>query len=178
MERFILFVLKIQLFLKSDGIVAFQQRGKKLKKDLEKRLVYLFTGEFFAIIVFNFVFFYHALNPNKSYSILYVFFILNFILLQGGFYWFVKWRSLKSKRMIFPNLHKILDVLKKINLILICIAPIILLFDIFVLERVEFSRFILTMFIYVFAIVEYINYFHVQLTNYKNGRGMKSSIAK
>lgn len=149
-----------------------------MKKDLEKRLVYLFTGEFFAIIAFNFVYFYHVVNQNNSYSLIYVFFILNFILLQGVFYWFVKWRSLKSKRIIFPNLHKFLYVLKKINHTLICIAPIILLIDIFVLERVLFSRFLLTMFIYVFTIVEYINYYHIQLTNYKNGRGMKSSIAK
>lgn len=149
-----------------------------MKKDLEKRLVYLFTGEFFAIIVFNFVYFYHAINPNNRYSLIYVFFILNFILLQGGFYWFVKWRSLKSKKIIFPNLHKFLDVLKKINLTLIYIAPIILLIDIFVLERVSFWTVLLTVFIYVFAIVEYINYFHIQLTNYKSGRGMRSSIAK
>jgi len=32
--------------------------------------------------------------------------------------------------------------------------------------------------VYIFAIIEYVNYFLIQLTNYKNGRWKKSSIAK
>ena len=36
----------------------------------------------------------------------------------------------------------------------------------------------LALFVYVFAIIEYVNYFHIQLTNYKNGRGKKASMAK
>lgn len=149
-----------------------------MRKDLEKRLVYLFTGEFFAIIAFNFVYFFRSVNPNDSYSLIYVFVLLNFILLQGSFYWFVKWRHLNSKRVIFTYLYKLLNVLKKINFTLICIAPVILLIDIIVLESVSFFGFLLTLFIYVFAIVEYINYYHIQLTNYKNGRGKRSSIAR
>ena len=149
-----------------------------MEKGLEKRLVSLFTGELAAIIAFNFVFFYRSLNPNNSYTLIYVFFILNFILLQGSFYWFVKWRMLKSKKVIFTSLQKFLIVFKRINLTLIYMAPIILLIDISVVGRVPFAGFLLTVFIYIFAIVEYINYYHIQLTNYKNGRGKKSSIAK
>jgi len=149
-----------------------------MKKELKKRLVYLFTGELSAIIVFIYLYFFYSVNPNNSYSLMYVFFILIFILLQGSFYWFIKWRNIKSKRTISSYLYKFLNVLKKINITLLCIAPIILLFDIFVLERVSFLSFLLSMFIYAFAIIEYINYYHIQLTNYKNGRGKKSSIAK
>lgn len=149
-----------------------------MEKGLEKRLVSLFTGELAAIIAFNFVFFYLSLNPNNSYTLIYVFFILNFILLQGSFYWFVKWRRLKSKKVIFTSLQRFLIVFKRINLTLKYIAPIILLIEISVVGRVSLAGFLLTVFIYVFAIVEYINYYHIQLTNYKNGRGKKSSIAK
>ncbi|WP_440602388.1 general stress protein [Bacillus sp. GB_SG_008] len=149
-----------------------------MNKSFKKRLVYLFTGELFAVITFIFLYFFYPLNPNGSYALIYVFFILNFVLLQGSFYWFVKWKRLKTKRPLLPNFHKLLSILKKINLILICIAPIIFLIDITMMERMSFPVFLLTLFIYAFAIIEYINYFHIQLTNYKKGRGKKASIAK
>ncbi|MBD8005047.1 general stress protein [Bacillus norwichensis] len=147
-------------------------------KGLEKRLVYLFTGEFFAVVVFTFVYIFYSVNPSNSYSLLYVFFILNFILLQGSFYWFIKWKRLKIKENILPNLNKLLSILKKINLTLLYVAPVIFLIDIIQMAQVPFSQFFLTVFIYAFAIIEYINYYHIQLTNFKNGRGKKSSIAK
>lgn len=149
-----------------------------MNKSFKKRLVYLFTGELFAVITFIFLYFFYPLNPTGSYALIYVFFILNFVLLQGSFYWFVKWKRLKTKSHLLPNFYKLLSILKKINLILICIAPIIFLIDITMMERMSFPVFFLTLFIYAFAIIEYINYFHIQLTNYKKGRGKKASIAK
>ena len=147
-------------------------------RELEKRLVYLFTGEFFSVVTFNFIYFFYSVNPNDSLSLIFVFILLNIILLQGSFYWFVKWRSMKANKTFFPDLHKFLNILKKIDLILIGIAPIILLIEIILLDNVSLSGFILTLLIFVFAIIEYINYYHIQLTNYKNGRGRRSSIYK
>ncbi|MBS4206552.1 general stress protein [Bacillus sp. FJAT-50079] len=146
-------------------------------KELEKRLVYLFTGEFFSVIVFVFLYMY-SLHPNQHYSIQYVFLILIFILLQGSFYWFIKWRRLKTKANVLPNLNKIYSNLKKMNLILIYIAPVIFLIHMIQGVYGSFIQWSLTVFIYVFAIIEYVNYYHIQLTKYKKGRGKKSSIAK
>ncbi|WP_216830402.1 general stress protein [Alkalihalobacterium elongatum] len=147
-------------------------------KGLEKRLVYLFTGEFFAAVTFTFIYVFYSVNPNDSFSLLYVFVVLNFILLQGSFYWFIKWLRLKRKEMVFANFYKFLYVLKKLNLILIMVGPVIFLVDVFLWERVSYFGSVLTLFIYVFAIIEYVNYYHIQLTNYKKGRGKPSSIAK
>lgn len=146
-------------------------------KELKNRLVYLFTGEFFAAVIFTIVYFYHF-SSNHSYPLIYMLFVLNFILLQGSFYWFVHWKRLKEKRDIFPNLYKFFSGLKKINIVLLCIVPLILIVDIIILEKTSFPVFLLIIFVYCFTIIEYINYFHRQLTNYKNGKGNKSSIAK
>ncbi|MFD1412329.1 general stress protein [Oceanobacillus jeddahense] len=147
-----------------------------VNKDLEKRLVYLFTGEFFAVVVFSFIYF-NNFSLNQSYSLNYALFTLNFMLLQGSFYWFIKWRRLKSKRTVLPNLYKSLTILKKVNFTLICIMPLIVIIDIFIMKRMSFI-FLVAVLVYIFAIIEYINYFHIQLTNYKIGKGKKSSIAK
>jgi len=53
--------------------------------------------------------------------------------------------------------------------------PLMLIMDIVVLKIIPI---LLTVFVYIFAIMEYVNYFHTQLTNYKNGKGKKSSIVK
>lgn len=149
---------------------------KDVTKDIKSRLVYLFTGEFFAVVVFTSLYF-NYFSSSQSYSLIYALFILNLILLQGGFYWFICWERLKNKRTILPNLYKPFIIFKKINFALICIMPLMLILDIVVLEQIPIT-FLLTAFIYIFAIIEYVNYFYVQLTNYKNGRGKKSSIAK
>ena len=145
-----------------------------MKKDVNDRLVYLFTGEFFAAVVFTFIYFYYF-HLFFSYSLIYSLFILNFILLQASFYWFIRWKRLKDKSTTLQNLYKYFIILKKINVALLCIMPLILFIDLFVLERIPVM---LTVVVYIFAIIEYVNYFHTQLTNYNNGKGKKSSIAK
>lgn len=55
--------------------------------------------------------------------------------------------------------------------------PLIVIMDIFILERKSYI-FLVAVLVYIFVIIEYINYFHIQLTNYKGGKGKKSSIAK
>src|SRR5690625_6429807 len=87
--------------------------GEWMKKELKKRLVYLFTGELSAIIVFIYLYFFYSVNPNNSYSLMYVFFILIFILLQGSFYWFIMWRNIKSIYKIFSFLFYFLNVFNK-----------------------------------------------------------------
>ncbi|GAA0300291.1 hypothetical protein GGQ92_001510 [Gracilibacillus halotolerans] len=150
-----------------------------MKNDLEKRLVYLFSGEFAAVITFIFVyFFYRSAISIDTFTLNYVFVTLNFILLQGSLFWFIKWRRLKTKRLIFPKLYRTFIIFKKINFILLCATPIILLIEMYIMSSSFLSAIFLIMIIYGFAIIEYINYYHIQLTNYNNGRGKKASIAK
>jgi fatty acid desaturase len=109
---------------------------------------------------------------------MFVFALLIFILLQGSFYWFIKFRRMKTKKVLLPRLYKLLIIFKNINLILLGIVPVLLIIENIFFDRISFGGFFLTLLIYLFIIVEYINYYHVQLTNYKNGRGKRSSIYK
>lgn len=140
-------------------------------------MIYLFTGEFAAAIIFTGIYIYYF-STHHSYPLIYVLFTLNFILLQGGFYWFIQWRRLATRRTVFPNLLKLYIRLNHVNIILLMIAPLIVVGDILIDKSSDIPIFSLTLFVYGFAIVEYINYFHMQLTNYKNRRWKQSSIAK
>ncbi|WP_147803971.1 hypothetical protein [Alkalicoccus halolimnae] len=147
-------------------------------KELERRLIYLFTGEFSSMGIFIIIYVSYDVNPNNSLSLIYVFIVLNFILFQAGFYWFIKWRRMKTEKTIFPKLYKVLNLCKKVNLALIGAAPIFILSEIVFLNRVSYFEFSLMMLIYVFTVIEHINYYHIQLTNYKKGRGSRPSIDK
>ena len=63
------------------------------------------------------------------------------------------------------------------DLTLLSIAPIVFVIEMLIDTPIRVP-FWLALFVYVFAIIEYVNYFHIQLTNYKNGRGKKASMAK
>lgn len=146
-------------------------------KELEKRLIYLFTGELFAVTTFTFIYL-RELAASQSYALMYALGVLNFILLQSSFYWFIKWCRWRRKTACVPGLIPLFAVLKKINVILLCIAPLLFLLEMFMWKRSTLPIELLGLFVYFFAIIEYINYFHIQLTNYKKGRGKRPVIAK
>ena len=73
-----------------------------MRKELEKRLSYLYTGESIAIVGFIIVsFLLNKANPQlQLYSLTSFwvsFFLLEFLLVQGSIYWYSKWRRLKSE---------------------------------------------------------------------------------
>lgn len=150
---------------------------KNEKRD-KKRLVYLFTGEISAIIVFTLILFYYFENLSNRYSLTSVVLTLNVILLQGSYFWFVKWRRFETRKNSFPKLHYHLKLLKKIDLLLLLVAPMIVLIEILLLSESSLIELLTLLCIYIFAIIEYINYYFIQLTNYSNGSGKPSAIAK
>ncbi len=99
------------------------------------RLVYLFTGEFFSIIVFTFI----MLLIQTIVILYYMYYFIKFHLTTRSFLLVCKVEKFGVENLIPPNLYKFLGVLKKIALTIIYKAPIILLIDTFVLERVTFS---------------------------------------
>lgn len=130
-----------------------------MKKILIKELTNLYTGELASILVFWFVYYldFKDFVPQVFYPLL----ILSFILLQGSIYWLICLLRLKGKRI--KNIGKIFYILKYLNLILILLAILIItkshydnvLYDIF------------GVFLLMFAITEWLNYFIVRLS-YKN----------
>ena len=96
-----------------------------MKSNLEKRLSYLYTGELFSVITFIFTSYllnyaYPTLHLYSLFSFWISFLLLEFILLQGAIYWYVKWKRLKKEKTSITPIRMIqyLKVLKKINIAL------------------------------------------------------------
>jgi len=80
-----------------------------MKHNLEKRLSYLYTGELFSVITFIFTSYllnyaYPTLHLYSLYSFWVSFLLLEFILLQGVIYWYVKWKRLKKRKHLLRPL--------------------------------------------------------------------------
>lgn len=147
---------------------------------IEKRLSYLYTGELFSSIIFIVTsFFVNQTFPGlKLYSLLSFwssFIYLEFLLLQGTVYWYVKWKRLKTeKNSVTPiKLVKQLKSLIKWNIAWMIAAPVGFIVDVVKwAPALPISGLSVSAFIYIFACIEYINYFHVQLS-YDNRSDLK-----
>ncbi|MGE7883817.1 general stress protein [Bacillus sp. NPDC094077] len=143
-----------------------------MKRNLEKRLSYLYTGELFSVITFIFTSYlinyaYPTLHLYSLYSFWVSFLLLEFLLLQGTAYWYIKWQRLKKeKTSITPiGIIQYLKMLKKINIGLIITGLIMFIIDFSNwYPQFPLGGLSLTLFIYIFALFEYINYYHIQLS--------------
>ncbi|WP_338450592.1 general stress protein [Niallia oryzisoli] len=143
-----------------------------MRQALEKRFSFLYSGELSAVVMFIFV----SIMVNRAYPELHLysllsfwasFLLLEFLLIQGSFYWYSKWRRLKREKIsVTPmNVVQLLWKLKKWNIGLISLTSVA-----FVADFMRWSPTLpigglsLSCFIYIFAILEYINYFHIQLS--------------
>lgn len=139
---------------------------------LEKRLSNLYTGESMAVVSFIIV----SFLLNKAFPQLHLFslisfwtsfFLLELLLVQGSVYWYAKWRRLKKENIsVTPvRIVKRLKNLQKWDIGLIIVLPFMFVFDFFKwYPSLPFGGLSLSGFIYLFAILEYINYFHIQLS--------------
>ena len=151
-----------------------------MRKELEKRLSYLYTGESIAIVGFIIVsFLLNKANPQlQLYSLTSFwvsFFLLEFLLVQGSTYWYSKWRRLKSENTSVTPIGMVhrLKKVQKWNIGLMIVPPFMFVFDVVKwYPSLPLGGLYLSGFIYIFAILEYINYFHIQLS-YDNRSDMK-----
>ncbi|HDR4736064.1 TPA: general stress protein [Bacillus cereus] len=154
-----------------------------MKRTLEKRLSYLYTGELFSVITFIFTSYllnysYPTLHLYSLYSFWVSFLLLEFILLQGTLYWYVKWKRLKKeKTSVTPfRMIRYLKLLKKINIAFIIAGFITFTIDFIIwFPHLPLGGLSFTLFIYIFTLLEYINYYHTQLS-YDNIPDMKQLI--
>lgn len=146
----------------------------QLKKKLEKRLAYLYSGELVSSILFipasywlNFAF--PKLKLFTLFSFWTSFILLELLLLQGVIYWGSKLKRLRSNETTVTPLQSInrFILFKRINMIILGVG--ILAFGIDLVRWNLDSAFptvglLLTLGIYVFAFLEFINYFYIQLS--------------
>ncbi|MEK4474371.1 general stress protein [Paenibacillus sp. FSL R7-0048] len=143
-----------------------------MKKRLEKRLAYLYSGELFSLIGFvpiSFLLNYEFPNLQlySLYSFWISFIILEFLLLQGTIYWYVKLKRLRNENnSITPiNVVRQLRYSKTLDIVMIMTTIVVFGFDLIKwYPSLPIGGLLISLFIYFFAILEFINYFYIQLS--------------
>ncbi|HNX92226.1 MAG TPA: hypothetical protein PKI17_01775 [Syntrophomonas sp.] len=129
-----------------------------MKKVLKKQLIKLSTGELASILAFWLCYF--VAIKEHTVQVIYPLSVLSFILLQGSIYWFICLIRLTKKHITFKSAGRYYFVLKHINLLLILGFIPILIFC----QSVSFKYYFWGIFLILFALIEFINYFLVRLS--------------
>ncbi|AFV21537.1 MULTISPECIES: hypothetical protein [Bacillus] len=143
-----------------------------MKENIEKRLSYLFTGELFGLITFIVVSFmidysFPTLHLFSLCSFWASFLLLEFILVQGTLYWYVKRKRLRQEKTSITPVWIIykLKTFKILNGGLLLIGLIMFSVDIFNwYPKLPLRGLSVAGFVYIFALLEHINYYYVQLS--------------
>ncbi|MFS0821957.1 hypothetical protein [Bacillus sp. 1P02SD] len=138
-----------------------------MKELAQKKLYRLWTGELAAAILFPILWLFYIPTFEWSNEYLttfphiFAFCILEIILFQGSYYWYVKWKRLKKgEQSSLTNKQLALFRIFKIsNLVLLVIGLPVLVY------QATFSKGLYWyLFLYGFAMIEYINYYHIRLS--------------
>ncbi|MFJ8260601.1 general stress protein [Rummeliibacillus sp. NPDC094406] len=161
-----------------------------MKKSLEKRFLYLYTGELISGILFIFLsYFFNSKYPQfHLYSLCsfwFSFIFFDLLLFQGAYYWYIKWKRIRTENKVNTpfKIVRMFKLFKTINTVLL-LVPILG----FIVDYIKWNNLSpISGFLYIFAILEYVNYFYIQLSYdnrmdieylLKNKRLKKSSISK
>ena len=155
-----------------------------MKNHLKKTLINLAVGELVAIIMFwtnFFIFKKYITNTTSIIPIIFTLFILSFILIQGSIFWLVLLKRISNKNFAKTSLGKIYNHLRRLDIILLYLSILII-----IVNQQTFTPTIISLSIWIFAIIEYINYYKVRLSYKPNvlinyilhGKIRKSRIAR
>lgn len=139
-----------------------------MQKRVKKKLVSLYTGELFAVFTFALIWilyiqlFEWSVPYLTSYPSVYAFALLEFILLQGSYYWYLKLKQIQQNDFTpLPGRQlKVFANFKRLNTGLIVIGMFVLIYQI-LSKPIELYWFI---FVFLFAVIEHINYYYVRLS--------------
>lgn len=129
---------------------------------MKQKLTSLATGELVAVLVFWMNFFLlkkWILTTRALISISFSLFVLSFILIQGSVFWLILIKRISNPGFAERYTGKIYKVLKILDLILLGVGALIIIFN-----SSDFSTFIISLAIWFFAVIEWINYFKWQLS--------------
>ena len=133
-----------------------------MKKLMKQKLTSLATGELVAVLVFWMNFFLlkkWILTTGALISIFFSLFVLSFILIQGSVFWWILIKRISNP--VFAEIYtgKIYKILKSLDIILLGVGALIIIFN-----SSEFSTGIISLAILFFAVIEWVNYFKLQLS--------------
>ena len=147
-----------------------------MKAYIKQKLYSLASGELVALAVFwlnFFLFKKYLVRPQALISIAYPLLLVSLILLQGSLYWWILIKRLRKPNFAIKQTGRIYGLLRQVDLILLALdIPIIL---------IEFSSWpvsLIAVAIWLFALIEWINYFHWQLSYSLNPLVLLSKVAK
>ncbi|EGF05480.1 hypothetical protein HMPREF9394_2191 [Streptococcus sanguinis SK1057] len=129
---------------------------------MKRKLTSLATGELVAVLVFWMNFFLlkkWILTTGALISISFSLFVLSFILIQGSVFWWILIKRISDPEFAERYTGKIYRVLKILDLILLGVGTLIIIFN-----SSDFSTFIISVAIWFFAVIEWMNYFKWQLS--------------
>ena len=147
-----------------------------MKGHIKQKLYSLASGELVALAVFwfNFLLFKkYLVRPQALISIAYPLLLVSLILLQGSLYWWILIKRLSKPNFAIKQTGPIYGLLRQVDLILLALGILIIL--------IEFSSWpvsLIAVAIWLFALIEWINYFHWQLSYSLNPLVLLSKVAK
>ena len=129
---------------------------------MKQKLTSLATGELVAVLVFWMNFFLlkkWILTTGALISISFSLFVLSFILIQGSVFWWILIKRISNPGFAEKYTGQIYKILKKLDFILLATGIFVIL-----LNHGEVSTFIISFSIWIFALIEWVNYFLLQLS--------------
>ena len=137
------------------------------RQNIINRLLYLRNWEFINIFLMPACLYITltSLHIRHWQSYAYSMFVICVILAQGVFYWHLKLQIIRRDGTSLPHyFYKVFSLFKWLNVFLLAIYP--LLFSISkTTSRVDFQISVGSSAIYLFAILEHINYYYFQLSH-------------
>ena len=133
-------------------------------KRLKNQLLNLAIGELAALVTFIFVYRLYDLGNASLLTFLY----LIFILFQGSLYWFYRYMLIVSKRKVNSKVINLLKLVRGLNIFLLIMVGITVPF-----VRSSMTDLIIALGIFLFGIIEYINYYWYRLSYGKSGFNIK-----
>ena len=133
-----------------------------MKKPMKQKLTSLATGELVAVVVFWMNFFLlkkWIFTTGALISISFSLFVLSFILIQGSVFWWILIKRISNPGFAERYAGKIYKVLKILDLILLGVGALIIM-----LNYSGFPTFIISVAIWFFSVIEWVNYFKLQLS--------------
>lgn len=133
-----------------------------LKKRMKQKLINLAVGELVAVTVFwmNFFIFKKLLITAKSLiTISFPLFILSFILIQGAVFWCILAKRMSKPGFALKYTGKIYSKLKVLDVILLFVGVLVI-----ILNYSGFLTMLIAFAIWIFAVIEWVNYYKLQLS--------------
>ena len=133
-----------------------------LKKRMKQKLINLAVGELVAVTVFwmNFFIFKKLLITAKSLiTISFPLFILSFIIIQGAVFWCILVKRISKPKFALKYTGKIYGKLKVLDVILLFVGVLVI-----ILNYSGFLTMLIAFAIWIFAVIEWVNYYKLQLS--------------